>query len=141
MDIVIKDKDGNPYPTDFASVREMVLEQIGLVGQAEIAERAGVKPNTIRVWLRRHADFPKPAAELAMGPVWFWEDVRPWVNKQLGKQAIVKVTFYRHDQSSEAKVMSFDELEAVKATFDTTEYHGFFVGIPSQDEIKAYQAR
>jgi hypothetical protein len=85
-DIVIKDRDGNPYPTDFASVRAAVLEQVGLVGVTEIAERAGVQPNTVKVWRSRHVDFPPAALQLAAGPLWFWPDVEPWVTRQLAKK-------------------------------------------------------
>lgn len=51
-----------------------------LVGIAEIADRAHVKPNTVSVWRKRHAaTFPRPAAELAVGPVWEWRDVEAWL--------------------------------------------------------------
>jgi hypothetical protein len=86
MQIVIRDQDGNPYPTDFESVKAAIAEQIGIVGISEIAARAGVQPNTVKVWRQRHHDFPPPAAQLAMGPVWFWPDVEPWVVAQLKRK-------------------------------------------------------
>ncbi len=52
-----------------------------LVGVAELAEACGVKPDTIHKWRARHDDFPAPIAELAMGPVWLWGDVRRWLDK------------------------------------------------------------
>jgi hypothetical protein len=50
-----------------------------LVGTSEIAERAGVKVNTVHSWRQRHADFPEPAVRLASGPVWRWPDVFAWL--------------------------------------------------------------
>ena len=51
------------------------------VGVAEIARRAGTSPGMVRNWRRRHADFPIPLAELAMGPVWDWPEVEAWLAK------------------------------------------------------------
>lgn len=50
-----------------------------LVGIAEIAARAGVKPDTVHAWRHRHPSFPAPASRLAMGPVWRWGDVAAWL--------------------------------------------------------------
>ena len=55
-----------------------------LVGIAEMAQRHGTSAGTIRSWRYRHDDFPKPLAELGMGPVWDWRDVEPWL-KSRGK--------------------------------------------------------
>ena len=49
-----------------------------LLGVAEVAQRLGVKPNTVIIWRRRHADFPEPLAQLAAGPVWWAADVDAW---------------------------------------------------------------
>jgi hypothetical protein len=40
-----------------------------LVGLIEIARRAGVRRNTINSWRDRHPEFPRPVAELKIGPV------------------------------------------------------------------------
>lgn len=50
-----------------------------LVGLAELAQRAGTSTGYIRVLRRRHADFPAPVVELAMGPVWSWATVEAWL--------------------------------------------------------------
>lgn len=50
-----------------------------LVGLIEIARRAGVRRPVVSDWRRRHADFPKPVAELAVGPVFWWPDVERWL--------------------------------------------------------------
>lgn len=76
-------KVAGPPPRTWDEFRSAVLELAGMVGVSEIAERAGVKHDTVMKWRIRHADFPEPAAELAMGPVWFWPDVEPWVTAQL----------------------------------------------------------
>lgn len=85
MDITLTDHNGNPYPNDWPTVRAEVAELIGLVGISEIAEKAGVQANTVKVWRQRHDDFPEPLAQLKMGPVWSWTDVEPWVSRQLEK--------------------------------------------------------
>lgn len=53
-----------------------------LVGTTEIAERAGVQPDTVRKWLARHRDFPRPILMLAMGQVWRWDDVYDWITSR-----------------------------------------------------------
>jgi hypothetical protein len=53
-----------------------------LVGLAELAQRAGTSPGYVRVLRRRHADFPAPIVELAMGPVWDWATVEAWFAKR-----------------------------------------------------------
>lgn len=55
-----------------------------LVGVFEIAERLGVKVNTVQVWRRRHGSFPPPLVELAAGPVWWWPDVEVWTLMRSG---------------------------------------------------------
>ena len=50
-----------------------------LVGLIEIARRAGVRRPVVSDWRRRHADFPRPVAELAVGPVFWWPDVERWL--------------------------------------------------------------
>lgn len=77
-----------PFSRDtvtFDQFREEMAEYLGLVGIPEIAELAGVQPNTVQMWRRRHDDFPAPIVELKMGPVWSWNDVGPWVERQLSK--------------------------------------------------------
>lgn len=80
--LLIKDSNGNPLPSDWDSVKDEISRLIGLVGMTEIADRAGVQANTVKVWRQRHADFPEPIAQLAIGPVWSWHDVEPWVERQ-----------------------------------------------------------
>lgn len=64
-----------------AGYREGVFGLPGdaLVGVAEVAERAGVKPDTVHAWRQRHADFPDPVETLAMGPVWYASDIDRWL--------------------------------------------------------------
>lgn len=51
-----------------------------LVSVQEIAERAGVQPDTVHKWRARHPDFPKPFSEVAGSiPVWIWQDVKAWL--------------------------------------------------------------
>ena len=51
-----------------------------IVGAHEIAERLGLSfPNVVHNWRSRHADFPKPIAELTAGVLWDWNDVKTWL--------------------------------------------------------------
>jgi len=51
-----------------------------LVGAPEIAERLGLaRPQVVHNWRYRHADFPRPIAELRQGNVWYWPDVEKWL--------------------------------------------------------------
>lgn len=52
-----------------------------LVSVQEIAQRAGVQPDTVHKWRVRHGDFPAPFAEVAgTVPVWLWPDVKAWID-------------------------------------------------------------
>jgi len=62
--------------------RDAGVSKDDLVGVAEIARRAGVAWGTVQSWRRRHPDFPAPAADLAMGPVWRWTDVARWTARE-----------------------------------------------------------
>jgi predicted DNA-binding transcriptional regulator AlpA len=57
-----------------------VSSELRVVGLAEVAELLGVSKRTATRYAAR-ADFPKPAAQLAMGPIWFVEDVEEWIRK------------------------------------------------------------
>lgn len=59
-----------------------------LVGITEIAQRHGTSPGMVRVWRSRHTDFPKPAALLAMGPVWRWDEVERWLRGRKRKATV-----------------------------------------------------
>ena len=72
-------------PKTFDEIRDELLDMFGFVGATEIAERAGVSQSAVSMWQKRHADFPKPVIELAMGPIWSWRDVEPWVERQKAK--------------------------------------------------------
>lgn len=50
-----------------------------LVGLIEIARRAGVRRPVVTDWRTRHADFPRPVADLEVGPVFWWPDVMSWL--------------------------------------------------------------
>jgi hypothetical protein len=50
-----------------------------LMGIFEIAQLAGVSPQAVSNWVVRKADFPKPLAALASGPIWNGQHVRSWL--------------------------------------------------------------
>jgi hypothetical protein len=92
----LSEPDGNglqPYTGPQEALQEVdvhgltVLRALlgDLVGPAEIAARAGMQPDTFFKWRRRYPTFPKPAAQLTMGPVWFWADVAPWLARHPGR--------------------------------------------------------
>ena len=55
-----------------------MTRKLDLVGASEIAERTGCQRTTVAQWYKR-GRMPKPAAVLAMGPVWLWTDVHAWL--------------------------------------------------------------
>lgn len=53
-----------------------------IVSASEIAARLGVKRRgVIHDWRRRHADFPKPVAQVALVHLWLWSEVERWARK------------------------------------------------------------
>lgn len=51
-----------------------------LVSRKEIAELLGVSQQRV-YQLLRHADFPEPAADLAIGKVWKRSDILAWARR------------------------------------------------------------
>lgn len=62
-----------------------LVNYLGLVGPAEIAEKAGVSRTMVNKWRERFDDFPEPLVTLKMGPLWAWADVEPWIKAQRAK--------------------------------------------------------
>jgi predicted DNA-binding transcriptional regulator AlpA len=58
----------------------MPSEPLRVVGLAEIAVLLGVSKRTATRYTRR-PDFPAPAARLAMGPIWWNDDVEAWIRQ------------------------------------------------------------
>jgi predicted DNA-binding transcriptional regulator AlpA len=54
-----------------------VSSPLRLLGLAEVADVLGVSKRTASRYAAR-TDFPKPLAQLAMGPIWLAEDVESW---------------------------------------------------------------
>lgn len=52
-----------------------------LYGVAEIAAALGARPPTVAQWHRR-GRLPQPDEVLAMGPVWYADTIRPWIDKE-----------------------------------------------------------
>ena len=52
-----------------------------LMGIYEIAQLAGVSPQAVSNWVVRKADFPKPVATLASGPIWNGQHIRDWLTR------------------------------------------------------------
>lgn len=48
-----------------------------LWGPGEVCRAFGVSRMALKRW-RMRQDFPKPVAELSIGPVWLASDVRKW---------------------------------------------------------------
>lgn len=56
-----------------------------IVGNSEIARRAGVKANTVAIWIIRGRDdgvpFPPHRYEVAGQPGYWWPDVEDWLRR------------------------------------------------------------
>ncbi len=52
-----------------------------LYGIAEIAAALGARPPTVAQWHRR-GRLPQPDEVLAMGPVWYGDTIRPWIENE-----------------------------------------------------------
>jgi hypothetical protein len=57
-----------------------LVDLADLVGRAEIAERAGIKLQTVDTWRRRYPTFPAPMGLISGTPIWYWPDVRAWID-------------------------------------------------------------
>jgi hypothetical protein len=60
--------------------KRLTTAQAAPVGLVEIAERLGLRRQTISVWRTRHPDFPHPRWRVSGLPAWDWRrDVLPWL--------------------------------------------------------------
>src|SRR5262245_14065913 len=50
-----------------------------LVGTPEIARRVGVQKGTVKVWRRRHKDFPQPVSHIGNSLLFDWGAVEVWL--------------------------------------------------------------
>jgi predicted DNA-binding transcriptional regulator AlpA len=57
-----------------------MASELRVVGLTEVAALLGVSKRTASRYTAR-SDFPKPAAHLAMGPIWCEEEVAEWVRE------------------------------------------------------------
>ncbi len=53
--------------------------ELPLVGLTEIAQRAGVQKPVVGMWRKRHPEFPVSVADLHTGSVFWWPEVRNWL--------------------------------------------------------------
>jgi predicted DNA-binding transcriptional regulator AlpA len=56
------------------------VAELRLLGLTEISKLIGVSKRTASRYAARE-DFPRPVAELAMGPVWLADDVEDWIGR------------------------------------------------------------
>jgi len=56
--------------------------KIELAGVGEIADMAQVSRQAASQWRTRYEDFPKPLADLAMGPIYNRADIEAWLKKR-----------------------------------------------------------
>jgi hypothetical protein len=50
------------------------------VGAAEIAERLGVRPQTVHTW-RQRGLMPEPRWRVSGQPAWEWSDIETWARR------------------------------------------------------------
>ena len=60
----------------------MVEDRVGLVGTHEIRLLLGGISRQRVYQLTRRGDFPRPAADLGQGKVWFTADVEEWIRSR-----------------------------------------------------------
>lgn len=70
----------------------MIQADDDLVGINEIAEMAQVTRQAVANWRARSADFPRPIAELASGPVFRRSQVRAWLRRKKVPMTLVLST-------------------------------------------------
>ncbi len=58
----------------------MEIGDVRLMGQTEIAARLGIGRQRTYILANRY-DFPRPRWTLAMGKVWWREDVEAWIRE------------------------------------------------------------
>lgn len=57
-----------------------LVDLADLVGRAEIAERAGIRLQTVDTWRRRYPDtFPDPIGTISGTPLWLWPAIEAWI--------------------------------------------------------------
>jgi hypothetical protein len=56
-----------------------LVDLADLVGRAEIAERAGIRLQTVDTWRRRYPSFPDPMGTISGTPIWHWPAVEAWI--------------------------------------------------------------
>ena len=56
----------------------MEIEEVRLYGPTEIAKRLGLSRQRIYILTNRY-DFPRHRWELAMGKIWWADDVETWI--------------------------------------------------------------
>ncbi len=59
-----------------------MMDKTRYVGIAEIAELAEVSSAVVSNWRRRYKDFPIPAAEWKMGPLFWRASIESWLAKR-----------------------------------------------------------
>lgn len=57
-----------------------VLSRLDIVDAQSIADRLGVKRETVWMWRSRQL-LPAPDWQLACGPIWMWETIREWAEE------------------------------------------------------------
>lgn len=66
---------------DMAASAPATNGSVDLVGVTEVAAMAGVKANTVAVWVKR-GKLPAPAAVLQAGRIWHKADIVRWLERQ-----------------------------------------------------------
>jgi hypothetical protein len=62
--------------------RSKIVPPLGLfpVGAAEVAERLGVKPQTVHTWRQRRL-MPEPRWTVSGQPAWDWAEIEAWARR------------------------------------------------------------
>lgn len=71
--------DSNRTPEDLALAQAFLSQSGALVSRGDIAHIAGVDAETVSQWVRRHGDFPTPAARTAGGDIYWRAQIEDWL--------------------------------------------------------------
>lgn len=73
--------DPDRTPEDLALAQAFLSQSGALVSRGDIARIAAVDAETVGQWVRRHEDFPTPAARTAGGDIYWRAQIEAWLRE------------------------------------------------------------
>jgi len=78
--VLLDDHQAERYGRLMSRPRSSPASAVIPVGAAEIAERLGVKPQTVHMWRHREL-MPEPRWTVSGQPAWSWQDIEAWARR------------------------------------------------------------